>query len=231
MKRLIKKHPLAIRWFHWLNFPVLTAMIVSGLMIYWASSDDELVSGVYRLGWGKVTLFHFFPPAFWSLLELDHKLARGMAWHFFFMWFFALNGLAYVIYTTVSGEWRYLWPNKTAWSGAWQVVLHDLGLRKTTPPYSRYNPAQQVAYTLVIVMGAASLLTGVAIYRPVQFGWLTAVLGGYERARWQHFWLTIGYVLFFVVHVLQVARAGWSNFRSMVMGYEVQSMKGTDHES
>ncbi len=64
MKRLVEKHPLAIRWFHWVNFPLLTAMIVSGLMIYWATSDERLRNGVYRIGWGETTLFHFFPDGF-----------------------------------------------------------------------------------------------------------------------------------------------------------------------
>jgi thiosulfate reductase cytochrome b subunit len=70
-------------------------------------------------------------------------------------------------------------------------------------------------------MGAGSLVTGLAIYKPVQLAWLTALLGGYQWARWEHFWLTIGYVLFFVIHIVQVARAGWNNFRAMIAGYEI----------
>jgi thiosulfate reductase cytochrome b subunit len=70
-------------------------------------------------------------------------------------------------------------------------------------------------------MGAGSLLTGLAIYKPVQLAWLTALLGGYPLARWLHFWLTMGYCLFFVVHITQVIKAGWNNFRAMVIGYEV----------
>jgi hypothetical protein len=80
-------------------------------------------------------------------------------------------------------------------------------------------------------MGAGSLLTGLAIYKPVSFGWLTALLGGYEWARWEHFWLTVLYVLFFVVHVVQVILAGWNNFRSMIIGYEVVEADATPIES
>ena len=107
MKRLEKKHPLAIRWFHWINFPVLSVMIWSGLLIYWAND-------VYRIGWGDRTLFRFFPEGFYSALQVDHRLAEGMAWHFAFMWLFFLNGLAYVLYTAISGEWRYLLPNRAS---------------------------------------------------------------------------------------------------------------------
>ena len=70
-------------------------------------------------------------------------------------------------------------------------------------------------------MGFGSLVTGLAIYKPVQFYWLTWHCGGYTMARIEHFILTIGYVLFFMIHIVQVAIAGWNNFRSVVAGYEV----------
>ena len=66
-----------------------------------------------------------------------------------------------------------------------------------------------------------SLLTGLAIYKPTQFAWLAAWLGGYQMARFFHFWLTLGYCAFFAVHIAQVIRAGWNNFRAMVIGAEV----------
>jgi len=60
-----------------------------------------------------------------------------------------------------------------------------------------------------------------AAYKSVQLAWLTTLLGGYEWARWEHFWLTVGYVLFFLVHITQVVRAGWNNFRAMITGHEL----------
>jgi thiosulfate reductase cytochrome b subunit len=211
---LEKKHPRVIRWSHWLNVPLLAGMIWSGLLIYWAND-------VYRVGWGDVTLYHLFPDGLYWLLGLDHKLAVGMAWHFTLMWLFALNGLVYVGYTIFSGEWRHLVPGRHTLREAWQVVLHDLHLSRVEPPRRKFNAAQQVAYTGVILMGAGSLLTGLAIYKPVQLSWLTGLLGGYPQARWEHFWLTMGYVVFFVAHITQVIRAGWNNFRAMVTGYEL----------
>jgi thiosulfate reductase cytochrome b subunit len=222
MKQLEKKHPLPIRWFHWINVPLLTGMIWSGLLIYWAND-------VYRIGLGDWTLFHFFPDWFYSSLRLGHRLAEGMAWHFFFMWLFAINGIGYVTYTIFSGEWRYLVPNRRSFREAIQVTLHDLHLSKGEPPRRKFNGAQQFAYTSVILMGAGSLLTGLSIYKPVQFGWLTALFGGYEWARWIHFWLAIGYVLFFLIHITQVIRAGWNNFRAMVAGYEVVATEEKAH--
>jgi len=72
-------------------------------------------------------------------------------------------------------------------------------------------------------MGFGSILTGLAIYKPVQFSWITWLCGGYKAARLEHFILTIGYVLFFLVHIIQVIKAGWKNFKSMITGFEVSS--------
>jgi thiosulfate reductase cytochrome b subunit len=218
MKLIEKKHPLAIRWFHWINFPVLTLMIWSGLLIYWAND-------VYRLGWGDTTLLKFFPESFYEALSVKFRLAEGMSLHFVFMWLFFLNGLGYVIYTIFSGEWRYLAPNKHSFKEAWQVMLFDLKLSKIHPPERKFNGAQQIAYSSIILMGLGSVLTGIAIYKPVQFGWLVALFGGYEWARIIHFALTVGYCLFFLIHIAQVIKAGWNNFQAMVTGIEIKTIK------
>jgi thiosulfate reductase cytochrome b subunit len=145
------------------------------------------------------------------------------------MWFFAINGLLYVLCTVHSGEWRVLLPNLQTPREALQVVLHDLGLRKAPLPRAKFNGAQRLAYTGVILMGAGSLLTGLAIYKPTQLAWLTSILGGYAWARAEHFALTVGYVLFFVIHIIQVVRAGWNNLRAMVTGYELVPVKEQNH--
>lgn len=213
-KQLEKKHPLAVRWLHWVNFPLLTLMIWSGMLIYWANP-------VYSIWIGNYELFKFFPPWFNEFLGIPFRLAEGLQLHFFFMWLFAVNGVAYVVYTIVSGEWRAIVPVPSSFKRAPLVALHDAHIVKEMPPQGKYNDAQRIAYTSVIVMGAGSLLTGLAIYKPTQLAWLTAAFGGYQWARWIHFWLTIAFVLFFAVHVIQVLLAGWSNFRSMITGHEI----------
>lgn len=221
MVRLEAKHPRPIRWMHWINVPVLTAMIWSGLLIYWA--NDE-----YELSLFGVTV-RFFPEWFYRTLNLERQLATGMAYHFFFMWLFALNGVAYVLYTIVSGEWRHLLPNRHTPREALHVVLHDLRLTKKPLPPAKFNGAQRLAYTGVILMGLGSLLTGLAIYKPTQLSWLTTLLGGYAWARGLHFVLTIGYVAFFLIHIAQVIKAGWNNFRAMVTGYELTPAEEPTH--
>lgn len=221
-KAIKEKHPLAIRWAHWINFPVLTVMIWSGMLIYWA--NDE-----YSITLFGHTFFRFFPDGFYTFFNIPQRLAEGMAFHFFFMWFFAINGFLYVLYTIVSGEWRQLVPNRRSFKEAWQVLLHDLHIRKMLPPQDKYNAAQRIAYTAIIVMGFGSLVTGLAIYKPVQFNGITWICGGYHAARIEHFILTIGYVLFFVIHIIQVIIAGWNNFRSVISGFEIIHEKDTTH--
>ena len=199
---------------HWINFPLLGIMIWSGLLIYWANA-------VYSIRLGGYELFHFFPQWFYDLLGIPYNLAYGLQLHFFFMWLFTLNGVAYVIYTFASGEWRSLLPVPSSLRRAPIVALHDLKLARQKPPQGKYNDAQRVAYTGVILMGAGSVITGLAIYKPTQLAWLTSLLGGYEWSRWQHFWLMILFVAFFAIHVVQVALAGWGNFRSIITGWEI----------
>jgi len=214
MKSIKAKHSLLMRWTHWVNFPILGIMIWSGLLIYWAND-------VYTITIFGHTFVRFFPQWFYDTLHIPQRLSEGMAFHFLFMWFFALNGLCYVLYTLITGDWRQLWPNRYSLKEACQVLLHDLRIRKTAPPQGKYNAAQRIAYSAIILMGAGSVFTGLAIYKPVQFYWLVWLMGGYHLARIWHFMLTIGYVLFFMVHVVQVVLAGWNNFRSAVAGFEV----------
>jgi len=221
---LEKKHPLAIRWMHWINFPVLFTMIWSGILIYWNDSDNAYrhPHAIYRIGLGSFTLLRLFPDWFYKQLNVPYHVTEGLGYHFFFMWIFALNGIAYVLYTALSGEWRFLLPEGRSLRDAIQVTLVDLHLRKGLPGQKKYNGAQRIAYTSVILMGAGMLVTGLAIYKPTQAHWLTSLLGGYEMARWLHFWITMSFLGFFVVHVLQVVLAGWNNFRAMVSGREIQ---------
>jgi thiosulfate reductase cytochrome b subunit len=221
--RLEKKHPLAIRWMHWVNFPVLFTMIWSGLLIYWNDSDNayQHPHAVYRVGVGSLTLVRMFPPWFWKAINAPYRVTEGLGYHFFFMWLFAIDGILYVSYLLISGEWRLLVPERRSIKDAIQVTLVDLHLRKGLPPQKKYNGAQRIAYSAVILMGLGSLVTGFSIYKPTQVHWITSLLGGYEMARWEHFWLTMGFCAFFLVHVGQVFLAGWNNFRSMVSGYEI----------
>src|ERR1700748_517290 len=134
MKKIVEKHSLAMRWFHWINFPVLAIMIWSGMLIYWGND-------VYKISIGNNVLFKFFPEGFYKFFHISARLAEGMAFHFLLMWLFVLNGFFYVVYTLISGEWRELVPNKHSFKEAWLVLLHYLHIRKGMPPQNKYPTA------------------------------------------------------------------------------------------
>jgi thiosulfate reductase cytochrome b subunit len=218
-KVAILKHRRGSRWMHWINFPLLTIMIYSGLRIYWADVRDPFGFGVGLVGWHW---FNFLPDYVNESLNIERKLAKGMAFHFTFGWLFVINGLAYVLYTWRSGEWRHLLPDRYSARDSIEVLKHDLFIRnKPLPPQGRYNGAQRWSYTIIIALGGVATLTGFAIYKPTQLNFLTTMFGGYQSARTIHFTVTIVFIGFFLVHLMQVARAGWRNFMSMVTGYEV----------
>lgn len=199
---------------HWINFPLLTIMIWSGILIYWAND-------VYKLSWANKTLLKFFPDSIYKALNIPFRLAEGMNLHFYFMWFFTINGVVYFFYLLFSKEYKLIFPNKLCLKEAWQVILHDLHIRKGLPPQQKYNAAQRLAYTGIIFLGFAVVITGLAVYKPAQLYWLCNMLGGYEWARIEHFTITILFILFFIVHIVQVAIAGWRNFSSIITGFEV----------
>ncbi len=247
--RLIAKHPLAIRWFHWVNFPVLFLMIWSGILILWANpqypTKDYALPVPNRISLYKWGVAFAFPPSAterYKVLKADEenyprpeaqrydipigfRLAEGMAWHFALAWAFTLNGIAYALYLAFSGQWRTVLPRKNSFGEAFKVVLADVGLWKKPLPPGKYNHAQRIAYSAVIVMGGLMVLTGLAIYKPAQLSWLANLLGGYQFARTVHFVVTFLFLGFFLVHIAQVARTGWNNFRGMITGYEIEKTK------
>ena len=142
-----------------------------------------------------------------------------------------VNGLLYLAWTVGSGAWRTIVPRRGTLREAAGVVKHDLGISKSPPISSGgYNGAQRIAYSIAIGMGIGLVLTGLAIFRPVQLGWLTRRLGGYQMARAEHFWLTMAMLVFIAIHVLQVLRAGWNTLRSMIVGFEVVHDEEGAHE-
>jgi thiosulfate reductase cytochrome b subunit len=200
---VIEKHPLGIRWVHWVNFPLILIMVWSGLCIYWANA-------VYVL------------PRHWlKAVGIEYSLGKGLAWHWAFAVVFTINGILYFSFLLISGHWRYLTPKISDLRNALLVAAHDLHLTKQAPPIDKkYNSAQKLAYFSVSILGVLLVLTGFSIYKPTQLNWLLQLLGGYSSARFIHFYATVAIVLFFFVHIAQVIRAGWNNFRAMISGVE-----------
>lgn len=207
----VRRHHWIVRVAHWLNTVLLLGMIASGLQIYNAFT-------------------HFGPrgrrflPNPWdgdpfsARVRLGGWLAGGINWHFALAWPFVLTGLVYLVYLAVSGEWRSLLFRPRDVPAAWRMQLYYLRLRREHPPQGKHNALQKAAYSSIFLLGVLSVLTGFAIYKPVQLWWLTALFGGYELARYWHFWAVWLFVAFTVVHVIMVFAVDPASLRAMITG-------------
>lgn len=194
-----REQPLLIRAAHWLNIPLLIIMAGSGLQILVAYPSLGPRGALY--GWYP---FQGMAPPSW--VRFGGWLAGARHWHFAIAWFLIFNGVAYLIYMIASGEWhRRAFLPKRDISGAIAMFGYYLGIRKTPPPEDFYNGLQRLAYTSAILFGVVVVLSGLAIYKPVQLHWLTALFGGYDSARVVHLSCLVLLALFTLTHLVLVA--------------------------
>jgi thiosulfate reductase cytochrome b subunit len=174
-------HPLAVRIMHWTNAVAMLIMIDSGWKIY----NDEVI-----FGW-----LHF-PDA----ITFGPWAQHGLQWHFFGMWMLFVNGLAYVTYGVVTGRFRrMLLPIRRADLVA--NVRDALRLRLAHDDPTQYNAVQRLLYIGVLLAGVLVVLSGLAIWKPVQFSELLALFYDFQTARLVHFLCMAAIVGFVVVHV------------------------------
>lgn len=212
----VRRHRGIVRFTHWLNAVVLTGMIASGLQIYGAFPHFGRKDHVYGLpNPFDSSRYTGFPE--WS--RLGGWLAGGLNWHFTLAWPFVLTGLLYLAFLVVSGEWRELLFRPRDVRPALQMTAYYLRLRKEPPPQGKHNALQKQAYTSIVALGALSALTGFAIYKPVQLGWLVALFGGFELARYWHFVAVWLFIAFTVVHVLAVLLSDPASLRAIITGW------------
>jgi thiosulfate reductase cytochrome b subunit len=195
--RWIEVHPLLVRITHWINAFAVLIMVSSGWEIYNASPLFELFS---------------FPRS----LTLGGWLAGALQWHFAAMWLLVINGLVYVVYGILSGHFRRkLLPISP------RAMLLDVGQalrgKLAHDDLSVYNAAQRAAYVVLILAFIVLVISGLAIWKPVQLQELAALLGGYEGARLVHFIAMSLVVLIALVHVAMVALVP-RTFPTMITG-------------
>jgi thiosulfate reductase cytochrome b subunit len=189
-------HPAWVRITHWINAVAMLVMIGSGWEIYNASP-----------------LFGFrFPGS----ITLGGWLAGALLWHFAAMWVLAVNGLIYVTLGFLTGRFqRKFLPIRPG------EVIADakaaLTFKLSHEDISVYNAVQRLLYVGVLLAGVVIVLSGLAIWKPVQLQELTAVFGGYDAARYVHFFAMAAIVGFLVVHVL-LALIVPKSLRAMVAG-------------
>jgi Ni/Fe-hydrogenase b-type cytochrome subunit len=208
----VRRHHWIVRVTHWVSALTLGGLVTSGLQIYEAYARFGGSGGPFLPNPLNDARF----PA-WS--RLGGWLAGALNWHFALMWPLVTCGLVYLGYLVQSGEWRALLFRPRDVPGAVQMVRYYLGLRAEHPAQGKHNPLQKLAYTSVYGLGALAVLTGLAIYKPVQFGWLTTLLGGFQAARYWHFWIVWSFVAFSLVHVILVFTVDPASFRAMITGW------------
>jgi thiosulfate reductase cytochrome b subunit len=174
-------HPLPIRVMHWINAVAIFIMIGSGWKIY----DDDVI-----FGW-----LHF--PDF---LTIGKWAQHGLQWHFFGMWIFSLNGLAYLAYGLATGRFR----QKLLPISARELlgtVGEALRFQLRHDDLTHYNAVQKILYLGIILIGILIVISGLALWKPVQFSELAALFGSFQTIRLVHFLCMTAIVGFLVVHV------------------------------
>lgn len=201
-------HSLTVRLTHWINALGMTCMFMSGWGIYNASP-----------------LFAFrFPPSF----TLGGWLGGALAWHFAVMWLLLINGLIYVLYGLGSRHFKRDLLPVTA-----RAVRRDLrnALRlRLVHEKGVYNAVQRLMYWLALAAGVLILVSGVAIWKPVQFQELVALLGGYDFARYVHFAAMLAIGAFAVVHLVLVLLVPKTLLPMITGGLRPPNAGKTDHE-
>jgi len=166
---------------HWINAAAMIIMIMSGWKIY----NDDLIFSWLR-----------FPDA----ITLGTWAQHGLQWHFFGMWIVVLNGLAYLIYGVVTGRFRRkLFP--ISWHELIATIRDAVTFRLKHDDLTRYNAVQKLLYIGIMLVGALIVLSGLAIWKPVQFSELAMLFYDFQTARLVHFLCMTAIVLFLIVHV------------------------------
>ena len=189
-------HPGWVRVTHWVNAVAIVVMIGSGWEIYNASP--------------------LFPFSFSRTITIGGWLAGALLWHFAAMWLFVVNGLVYVVLGILTGRFRRkLLPIRLGEIAA--DMRAALTGRLAHDDLAVYNAVQKLLYLGVIIAGVIIVLSGLAIWKPVQLQELTAVLGGYEAARYVHFFAMAAIVGFLLIHVV-MAFVVPKSLRAMIIG-------------
>ena len=189
--------PAWVRIVHWINAVAIVLMIMSGWQIYNASP-----------------LFAFL--TFSRSMTLGGWLGGALQWHFAAMWLLMVNGLVYLTLGLVTGRFRRKLLPISA-SGVIGDIKAALTGNLSHADLTVYNQVQKLLYAGIIVIGILIVLSGLAIWKPVQLQWLTAVFGGYDVARYVHFFFMAAIVGFLVIHIA-LALLVPKSLRAMIIG-------------
>ncbi len=205
------RHHWIVRLTHWVNAVALTIMIGSGLRIFNAYPRFARKGETFCCyPWEGTPI----PPVF----TFGGWLGGARHWHFAMMWVLVANGLVYLGFIYLHGEWRDLVPRRGFFRDTVEMVRFYLFLRKDHPVQGKHNALQRGTYFVFPWIGLLAVLSGIAIWKPVQLSLLTDLMGGYVWARYWHFVSMSILVALSVVHVFMVFAVDPYSMRSMLTG-------------
>ncbi len=175
-------HPLWLRLMHWANATAVVILIMSGWRIYDATR--------FMFGYKIPTQY-----------TLGGWLGGAIQWHFAAMWILVINAILYVVVNVLSRRWGKQFLPVTP-KLLWEDFLAFAKGKLSHADLSHYNAIQKAAYIFAMADIIALILSGLVLWKSVQFGWLRPLLGGYEGARYVHFIAMCLMCIFFVVHVV-----------------------------
>jgi Ni/Fe-hydrogenase b-type cytochrome subunit len=205
------RHHWIVRVTHWVNAIALTLMVGSGLRIF------NAYPAFARRG-EQFCCYPFEHKAIPDYLTFGGWLGGARHWHFALMWILVLNGLVYLTFIYLHGEWRDLVPRRGDARDALAMLKFYLFVSKTHPKQGKHNAMQKVTYFALPVLAIVQVLTGLAIWKPVQLGWITALFGGFVWARYWHFMTMVGLIALSFAHVFMVFAVDPYSMQSMVTG-------------
>jgi len=207
----MKRHHAVVRITHWVNVVALTIMVGSGLRIF------NAYPAFARRG-ESFCCYPFANKPIPASLTFGGWLAGARNWHFAMMWLLAVNGLVYLGFIYLHGEWRDLAPRRGIVRDAWEMVKFYVFARTDHPRQGKHNALQRLAYFSMPIVGIMAVVTGIAIWKPVELAWLTNALGGYVWARYWHFWAMLLLVILTVGHVFMVFTVDPYSIPAMITG-------------
>jgi Ni/Fe-hydrogenase b-type cytochrome subunit len=209
---LVRRNHWVIRLTHWVNVVAVVVMTGSGLRIF------NAYPGFGRPG----ESFPLYPwpgrpiPAW---LTFGRWLGGARHWHFAMMWLLVANALLYLGFLFLHGEWRDVVPRRGDARDAVEMIRFYLFVRKDHPHQGKHNALQKSAYFAMPILGAIIVLSGLAIWKPITLGFLTALFGNYKWARFVHFVAMVLLLLLALVHVFMVFAVDPYSLRSMITGW------------
>jgi thiosulfate reductase cytochrome b subunit len=209
---LVRRNHWVVRATHWVNVAAVWIMVGSGLQIFNAHPAFARPGERFPLNpWeGKRV-----PDE----LTLGRWLGSARHWHFAAMWLLVVNGLVYVTFLALHGEWREVTPHRGDVRAAIEMIKFYLFVRKDHPLQGKHNALQKNAYFAMTVLGVILVLSGLAIWKPVTLGFITVLFVNYKWARVVHFSAMALLVLLVLGHVFMVFAVDPYALRSMVTGW------------